>query len=138
MMSLIKNIFLIDDDLIYTYLSKRIIATTGIKTSVSEFSDGLQAIDFLKDNMNQTEMLPDIIFLDLNMPVMGGWDFLQEYASVKSGIKKEILLYIVSSSISPYDLERAKKIDEVTDFISKPLSKDKVFEIIERYAWCGF
>ena len=130
-MSSTKNILLIDDDATIIFLTKRIIVSTGIDTSIKEFGDGQEAIDFLKDNVNYAEVLPDVIFLDLSMPIMDGWEFLEEYIFVEPKIKKKIKLYIVSSSISPHDIERAKHFNMVSDFIIKPLVKEKFIEIIE-------
>lgn len=130
-MSSAKNIFLIDDDATFVFLTKRIIASTAIATQIKEFGNGQEAIDFLMDNASDTEIMPDLIFLDLSMPIMDGWEFLEKYVSVEPQIQKKIKLYIVSSSISPHDIERAKYFSAVTDFIIKPLVKDKFIEIVD-------
>ncbi|MCX6351318.1 MAG: response regulator [Bacteroidetes bacterium] len=127
----LTNVFLVDDDDIFVYLTKKIFASTELKTDIKVFHDGLAAIDFLKANAGKPEMFPDIIFLDLNMPVMDGWEFLDEFKDIYPSLGKNIMLYIVSSSISPHDLERAKSISVVTDFCIKPLAADKVIELIE-------
>lgn len=129
-MSSVKNIFLIDDDTTFAFLTKRIILKTGIVTKINEFGDGQDAIEFLEKNIDHTEVLPDVIFLDLNMPIMDGWEFLEEYVTFEQKINKKIKLYIVSSSISPHDIERAKHFSVVTDFIIKPIIKEKFIEIL--------
>ena len=136
-MGTVKNVFLIDDDATFVFLTKRIINTTGILTNISEFCDGQEAIQFLKANVNNVEVLPDIIFLDLSMPIMDGWEFLEEYALVEPQIKKGNRLYIFSSCISPHDIERAKQFSMVTDFIIKPLFKEKFIELIENLSISG-
>ncbi len=130
-MSLIKNIFLVDDDATFVFMTKKIIRSTAIDSEINEFPDGEAAIDFLKDHLDHTEALPDVIFLDLNMPIMDGWGFLEEYVSLEPKMKKKVKLYIVSSSISPHEIERAKQFSSVSDFIIKPLVKEKFIEIIE-------
>jgi CheY-like chemotaxis protein len=130
-MSLIKNIFLVDDDATFVFMTKKIIRSTAIDSEINEFPDGEAAIDFLKDHLDHTEPLPDVIFLDLNMPIMDGWGFLEEYVSLEPKMKKKVKLYIVSSSISPHEIERAKQFSSVSDFIIKPLVKEKFIEIIE-------
>lgn len=130
-MSSIKNIFLVDDDATFVFLTKRIILSTAIVTNINEFGDGQEAIEFLKKNIDHIEVLPDVILLDLSMPVMDGWEFLEEYVTFDQKIKKKIKLYIVSSSISPHDIERAKHFSVVTDFIIKPIVKEKFIEILE-------
>jgi len=130
-MNLIKNIFLVDDDATFVFMTKKIIRSTAIDSNINEFADGEAAIDFLKDHLDHNEPLPDVIFLDLNMPIMDGWGFLEEYTSLVARIKKKVKLYIVSSSISPHDIEHAKHFSTVSDFIIKPLLKEKFIEIIE-------
>jgi CheY-like chemotaxis protein len=130
-MSSAKNIFLVDDDVTFVFLTKRTILSAGIVTNIDEFGNGQDAFEFLEKNVDHLELLPDIIFLDLNMPVMDGWEFLEHYVAFEQKIKKKIKLYIVSSSISPHDMERAKNFKVVTDFIIKPIIKEKFIEIIE-------
>lgn len=69
----------------------------------------------------ENEDIPQIIFLDLNMPVMDGWEFLNEFSKIKNQIRKKIDLYVVSSSIDSRDIERAKSIDIVSDYLTKPI-----------------
>ncbi|KEQ30678.1 hypothetical protein N180_14135, partial [Pedobacter antarcticus 4BY] len=73
----------------------------------------------------------DVIFLDLNMPVMDGWEFLDEYQKLDGFPLDGVPLYIVSSSISPYEMDRSAGIPVVTEFIIKPLVKEKFLEILE-------
>ena len=82
------------------------------------------------------ELLPQIILLDLSMPIMDGWGFLEEYKLLILAIGKKITLYIVTSSISPHDIERAKNINAVSDYIIKPVTKEKFAGIIKSYNGC--
>jgi len=127
-----KKVYLIDDDDIYVFLTKKTILKVRQDVDVEVFSDGLQAITHLKAVQHQPELLPDVIFLDLNMPVMDGWDFLKEYQELAPAFVKTNELYIVSSSISPHEMERSKSIPAVTEFIIKPLVKEKFLEILEK------
>ncbi len=74
-----KKVYLIDDDDIFVFLTKKTILKVSEDVDVEVFSDGLQAITHLKQIYSKEELLPDVIFLDLNMPVMDGWEFLAEY-----------------------------------------------------------
>lgn len=126
-----KSIFLIDDDATFLFLTKKLILNTKIAAKINEFSDGQLALDFLTENLEAQYLYPDLIFLDLSMPIVDGWGFLNEYILIEKQISKKIKLFIVSSSISPHDIERAKNYSIVADFIIKPLLKEKFLEIID-------
>ena len=76
--------------------------------------------------------LPDVIFLDINMPVMNGWQFLDEYHKILEQFKKPIYIYMVSSSVDDCDIQRSKEYSGVTDYIVKPINKIKYQELIDR------
>jgi CheY-like chemotaxis protein len=126
-----KQVFLIDDDEVFVFLTKKIIERSEVDVQLSVFKNGQEAIDFLERAASDTELLPDVILLDLNMPVMDGWEFLSIYKTFNLREKKHIELYVVTSSISPYEVERARNIKEVQEFIVKPIAKEKFKEIIE-------
>jgi len=126
-----KKVYLIDDDDIFVFLTKKTILKVSSDIDVEVFSDGLQAITHIKEVAANPEELPDIIFLDLNMPVMDGWEFLAEYQDIYTSLARKNELYIVSSSISPHEMERSRNISSVSEFIIKPLVKEKFLEILE-------
>jgi CheY-like chemotaxis protein len=98
---------------------------------VLEFYNGLAAIEFIKENIDDSHVLPDIIFLDINMPVMDGWEFLESFRRIKNKIPKPIAIYMVSSSVDETDMDRARSIEEITEFICKPMTIEKVYEIFQ-------
>lgn len=132
-MKKIEIIALIDDDPAFVFITEKIIEKTNHFKEVKVFDNGLNALNYLKENLNNDTHLPNIIFLDLSMPVMDGWQFLDEYTLLKIKDKSKITVYICSSSISPYDITRAKSISEVTDFIIKPITKEKLTEIVSAF-----
>lgn len=132
-MKKIEIIALIDDDPAFVFITEKIIEKTNHFKEVKVFDNGLNALNYLKENLNNDIHLPNIIFLDLSMPVMDGWQFLDEYALLEIKNKRKITVYICSSSISPYDITRAKSINEVTDFIIKPITKEKLTEIVSAF-----
>jgi CheY-like chemotaxis protein len=123
-----KRVFLIDDDDVFVFLTKKIIERSGANVLLSVFSNGQEGIEYIKGIAAEEDLLPDVILLDLNMPVMDGWEFLNAYQELE--LAKNIALYIVTSSISPYEVERAKHIKEVQEFIVKPIAKEKFIDII--------
>jgi CheY-like chemotaxis protein len=120
-----KRVFLIDDDEVFVFLTKKIIERAGVEVELTVFSNGLERLTAIAADK---DLLPDVILLDLNMPVMDGWEFLNAFQ--KLNFAKRIALYIVTSSISPYEVDRAKHIKEVKEFIVKPIAKEKFIEII--------
>ena len=90
---------------------------------VIEFSNGLDAINFFKAP-HADEEIPELIFLDINMPVMNGWEFMEEFVKIRSTIQKKIDIYILSSSTDSIDIQKAKSNPEITDYIVKPLTPD--------------
>jgi CheY-like chemotaxis protein len=125
------KIFIIDDDNIFIFLTKKTILLTGFETDIEIFEDGEKSIEHIKNIAGDTEKLPDLIFLDLNMPVADGWEFLEEFDLLGNSLAKKIDLYLVSSSISPYDIEKAKNFCMVKDFLIKPLEKEKLIELFK-------
>lgn len=131
---MIKSLTLIDDDEVFVFLTKKIIQQTNLVELIRVFGNGLDAINFIKENLHDTDSLPEIILLDLSMPIMNGWQFLDEFVKINPRIGKTITICVCSSSISPDDIARAKAINEVSDFIIKPITKDKLIDMIKSIA----
>ena len=130
------KVFLIDDDNIFVMLTNKIIAGSGTDTEVTVFNDGKSAIDFIENNMNNTELLPDIILLDLNMPVMDGWGFMDEFAILLPFLRKIPTVNILSSSMAPHDLQRMSGIPYIDDYIVKPLTRTKFIDLVSNQEIC--
>ena len=128
----IKTLAIVDDDAIFVFLTKMAIEQTHLVDQSKVFGNGLDAINYLKENRDNDDMLPEVILLDLSMPVMDGWQFLDEYVLLKPKIRKSTAIDIVTSSISPEDVSKAKSNSAVSDFIVKPITKEKFKEIVEK------
>jgi CheY-like chemotaxis protein len=119
---------IIDDDPIYIFGTRRIMEIAGYGGRFLVFENGKKAIDGLAAIISSQSKLPEVIFLDLNMPVMDGWDFLDEFRKLPAPVQVDI--YILSSSIDPADTTRAKQYAEVRDFLVKPLTSGKLKELM--------
>lgn len=128
-----RNICLIDDDEIYHFLCKKTLELTHKVHNFMVFSNGREAIKFLSSHHDDTNNLPDVIFLDLNMPIMDGWQFLEEYLHIRSTIDKKMVIYIVTSSEHPEDLARANKIKDINGYIIKPITAKDFETIIDTF-----
>ncbi|OYX86442.1 MAG: response regulator [Flavobacteriales bacterium 32-34-25] len=119
-----KITYLIDDDKLSIKLMSMLIAKNNFCEEIISFHNPKTALDELKNNAKDPSKLPDVILLDLNMPVLDGWQFLDEFILIE--FSKEIVVFIVSSSIDPSDLEMAKNYPIVKDYIIKPLTSEKL------------
>lgn len=131
-MKFANTLYLIDDDVMYHYIAERIIESADVTGNVFAYSNGREAIEAIEKNIESTEQLPDMILLDLMMPVMDGWGFLKNYELLKPQIGKEILIYIVTSSFNPIDIERAKQISDVAGYIVKPITRENFLSLFEQ------
>ena len=121
---------IIDDDQIYQLVMRRTIEQSGAIESILQFYDGEEAINYFKQRHNSLEGLPDLIFLDINMPFMDGWQFLDEFIKIpfRGDYKKTIV--IISSSSTTEDINKAKNYSVVSGYHVKPITKDKFEEIL--------
>lgn len=129
-MNTLPTIALIDDDEIFQFTTSRIIKLTNLPFNITQFFNGEQAIAYLSKNAAYTDKLPDIILLDINMPVIDGWMFLDEFKTLANNLKKNITIYMVSSSIAPEDIRRAKSNPLVSDYLVKPISLETLKHVL--------
>ena len=124
------TICLIDDDRIYQFTAKKIIESTGLGKHILSFYNGDEAITYLQEHIKNVDLLPDIIFLDINMPVMDGWQFLETFKILQPKVSKPILIYMVSSSVDDCDIKKSKEYFNVTDYIIKPINRERFEQLI--------
>lgn len=117
-----KTIFLIDDDPVMNYINNKIISS-AYTFNLVEFTNAREALDDIKQQYQAGQnTVPEIIFLDLNMPHMDGWEFLDEFQQLPEDLHLRCNVIILSSSISKSDIEKSQGYKSVIEFISKPLT----------------
>jgi len=119
-----SRVFIIDDDTIHQRIAQIMIEKYQLFDEYTSFVEAEKAVTFLKENKGIAANLPDVILLDLNMPVIDGWDFLDLYEGFKNEVAKSIRIFIVTSSVDEKDILKAQRYSTVNGFISKPLSPD--------------
>lgn len=124
---------LVDDDNNDNFFHEREIRKTNESTIIITKNNGLEALEYLKSQKNNNDIHPDLIFLDINMPKMNGWDFLKEYNSLDQKLQSRAIIIMLSTSKNPEDISRGKTWSFVSDYIKKPLTKEIMEDIIKKY-----
>ena len=125
-----RTICLIDDDKIYQFTAKRMIELVNPNQKVLLFSNGKEALEYFKEASLSTSDLPDVILLDINMPVMNGWEFLEGYHNLKPSFSKDIIIYMLSSSLDEKDRYKSQCSTHVSEYIEKPLNLKMMTDIL--------
>ena len=119
----------VDDDEIFQIIARKMISICAPQWEIKSFTTGLDALNYLKQHSTLTSNIPDVILLDINMPVMDGWMFLEAYQELKGQLVKSMKIYLASSSIDSKDIERGKRNPNLADYIIKPLTIERIKQI---------
>ena len=117
-----QTVWVIDDDDIHQLFTRKTLQYLKICENIQSFYFSMEAMNTLENLIATKGILPDMIFLDINMPYMDGWEFLDAYRKLRHKLSKPIDIFMVSSSIADSDKERARSYKEISDFIIKPIS----------------
>ena len=124
-----NKIMIIDDNNIDNYITSTLIKKNNFTNNLLEFDSGLKAIEYLEKNKNNNQELPDLILLDIYMPLMDGFEFLHFFEKIDPAINKKCKICIVSSSIDDNDIIKARLDKNIYTFISKPLTAELLYSL---------
>ena len=132
---MIKKVLCVDDDSISLTISQLLLKRTGFAGDVATAIDGSDALEYFGNLFSKDpdpiENAPQLILLDINMPVMNGWEFLEEYKQFQGKLPKPIAIYMVSSSVNSSDMQKSRSYNAVSDYLVKPVSRSKYQELME-------
>ncbi|WP_301928621.1 response regulator [Ferruginibacter sp.] len=131
-------IMVIDDDEPTNFISTMLIEEAGCTHHLEIADSGMKALNYLKKATEEVGskgdfIPPDLVFLDINMPRMNGWEFLTEFRKISNGHALKPVIIMLTTSLNPDDKQRAENIPEIADFENKPLTKEMIERIIRKY-----
>jgi CheY-like chemotaxis protein len=134
----LKLVLLVDDNESDNFLNKRILEKSGFTEHIVAVADGKEALDFIIDcgicrEPDKCYCQPDLIFLDINMPVMNAWDFLEEYYKLEEVQKAKTIIILLTTSLNPADMTKAEMLIGSNRFQNKPLTLISINEIIQMH-----
>lgn len=133
MKSKLNCIMLVDDNQDDNFFHEREIKKNDPATIVITKNNAMSALEYLKSAKDKINLQPDLILLDINMPGMNGWEFLQEYNLLAQELQGRVIIIMLTTSENSDDIEKAKSGSFVSDFITKPMTKDIMKKLIEQY-----
>lgn len=132
-MKRLNIVLLIDDDEPTNFLNELIISQLNCTESIVAVQSGQEAIDFLCTEKGGTFPKPDLMLLDINMPGMNGWEFLEKYERLDDAQKGNVIIMMLTTSLNPDDEAKANGIKDIKSFMKKPLTKEGFQAVLEQY-----
>ncbi len=127
----VQRVMVVDDDEINNFLCRKVIGIYNANTEVNTFIEAKTALEYLKEKRSTPHALPDLIMLDINMPIVSGWEFLEAYQALTSSIEKDIYIAILSSSVYQKDREKASAHSSIRSYVSKPLTLESYKQLMD-------
>lgn len=131
-MKRINSVLLVEDDKITNFLNERLIKKLGIVDSINIVNNGFEALEYIHSTIDSVDACPELILLDINMPVMDGFDFVNKFHQLFQEYGQKAIIVILTTSNHSDDLNKLSNAG-ITDFLSKPLTENKIMSIVDKY-----
>ncbi|WP_414729492.1 response regulator [Zhongshania aliphaticivorans] len=129
-MNKLKRVLLVDDCKATNYIHRLVIEKYGCAEAVVEVNNGREALEYLTTEVDGSYPKPELVFLDINMPVMNGWQFLEKYADVPEAQQAGVVVVMLTTSLNPDDASLAQSKAAVKSFSSKPLTESRLDDVL--------
>lgn len=133
MMTKLKTILLVDDYDADNFIHRLVVERYGCAEHIEVSRDGKQALDYLTTCVEEDQPFPELIFLDINMPVMNGWEFLEHFHALQNDTSGSAVVVMLTTSLNPDDRARAESYPEVRSFTYKPLTESRLGELLREF-----
>ena len=131
-MKQLEHLLLVDDDPTTNFFNKHLVSKINAFKNVHVASNGVEALDLI-NKLKANDQTPDMILLDINMPIMDGFEFLDHYTKMEGSKDKTVVICMLTTSLAKEDLARAEKYEVLADYIDKPLYEGKILELLEKH-----
>lgn len=127
----ITSVLLVDDDMINNFINQQLIEELSVTKELNIANNGLEAIKFLEQFCDDDKGCPELILLDINMPVMDGFEFLEEFDNLTLPLKEKIKVVMLTTSTNPHDVEKLNGFS-IAGFMNKPLTEEKILALVDK------
>lgn len=130
----IRRISLVDDNNIFCFIFEKLLERyEGDKVEILRFEHGQSALEYFQENRDCPDKLPELVFVDINMPILTGWELLDALVAHESPIISKSPFFIVSSSDNNIDISKANEYPFIKEYLNKPLDKNRLYSILDQY-----